>query len=142
MNRKLTPIIAPIVIVLLVACGGGDRKGATTTARAGLSTALAATNAARDAFTTWSKAHEMSIVARATSLEQGDRELAAYRAHSQPVLGSLVVAYTSIAAASAALTLAEAQPAELATAVRLATDALRAAVAVRDAVLALRAGGP
>ncbi len=138
MNRNR---LVPLCFLLLVACGAAGRREATVATRGGLSTALAATNAARDAFTAWSKAHEMSIVARATSREQGARELAAYRAQSQPVLGALVVAYTSIAAASAALTLADAKPAELATAVRLATDALRAAVAVRDAVLALKAGG-
>ena len=129
------------LLLLVVACGGAQREKAVTTTRAGLSTALAATNAARDAFTTWSRAQEMAIVERATSREAGAAELAAHRARSQRVIGALVVAYTSIAAADASLTLAAVKPAELPLSIQLATKALEALMEARDAVLVLKGGG-
>lgn len=129
--------IAVLLLLALACCGGQSKADTIRATRTGLGTALAATNAARDTFTAWSRAHEAAIVERATSKEQGAAELAAYREKGDRVIGALAVAYTSIAAADAALSLAAVEATELGRAIGLATDALRSVLAVRSAVTAL-----
>lgn len=133
--------VAVLLLLALACCGGKDRKDTARIARASLGTALGATNSARDTFLTWAKAHELELVAAATSKEDGTAKLAAFRRDSQPIVAAFATAYTSIAAADTALALAEASPGDLARAVELATAAVRAVLDVQDAFRLLKTKG-
>ena len=125
------------VIALLVACGGSSFN---ERANKSLTTALGATNAARDTFVSWDKQHQLDLVAAATTEEAAKAELELYRAKRQQVVRAFTVAYSAIAAAATALAAVDTQKAGF-DIVALITDAVTAAVEVKSAIDAIRGGG-
>jgi len=102
--RHLRSEIAPLALYLGVflaclglasvpGCGSGQRQ---RTLRA----TLVGTNAARDGFVSWDADHQKAIVDRAASREDGERELAAYRAARDPIVSTFELVYRAIAAAA------------------------------------------
>lgn len=133
----------PILLLVLVACGGAQKERALDDTRAGMSTALAATNLARETFLAYSKTHELGIVDRADSREEGERDLALFRSRADRVVRLFVVAYTAIAAAASAADLARSgSAADVVHALKLARESLAAVLALKQAVAALEGGTP
>jgi hypothetical protein len=131
------PAIAALVLVVLAACGGSFTDKANKT----LATSLAATNAARDQFLAWDKAHQLELVDGATTKDEAEAKLAAYRMKRQPVLKAFTAAYVSIAAAAAMLPLVDKGIKREFDLIPLLSDAVSAALAVKEGYDALR-GGP
>lgn len=132
---------AAVLFLLVLACCSGRQK-AIDTAERGLATAVSATKAAREAFG-WYNADQQLVIARtATSRADGEAKLAAYRARRAPVFLAFAAASSALTAAASALSLAAASDADLATAIDLTARALRAALAVRDAVARLQGAPP
>jgi hypothetical protein len=132
--------IAPAVLLLLAAgCGGASFTDTTSKT---LNTSLAATNAARDQFIAWDKAHQLEIVDGADTKEEAQAALAAYRAKRAPVLKAFTIAYTSIAAAAAMIPLVERGIEKDLNLIPLLVDVAHAAVAVKDAYEAIRGESP
>ena len=98
--------IAPVVVLALLAVGCGGASF-TSTAHKALNTSLASTNAARDQFLAWDKAHQMEIVDVADTKEAAQAGLAAYRAKRLPVIKAFTIAYTSIGAAASLIPLVD-----------------------------------
>lgn len=126
---------AAIVVVLLVACGGGSF---TDKANKTLATSLAATNAARDQFLAWDKAHQLELVDGSTTKDEAQAKLAAYRMKRQPMLKAFTMAYTAIGAAAAMLPLIDKGIKKEFDLIPLLSDAVSAALAVKEGYDALR----
>ncbi len=124
-----------VLFLFVAGCGGASF---TDTANKTLSTSLAATNAARDQFLSWDKAHQMELVAVATSPEEAKDALAAYRAKRMPVIKAFTITYTSIGAAAALVPLVEKGIKKETDLIRLLVDVASAASAVKDAYNAIK----
>lgn len=61
---------------------------------------VVAVNAARDGFTAWDRVHQQEIVDKATSHENGESQLAAYRERRKVVADSFELAYRLLAIAA------------------------------------------
>lgn len=125
----------PVLLVLITACGGSSF---TEKAHSSLGTALVATNAARDEFLAWDKAHQLELVDAAPTAEAAKASLAAYRAKRAPVLHAFTVAYTAIGAAAAYIPLVDKGIKKESDLLPLLADVATAAIATRDAYLAIR----
>ena len=88
------PFLSTIVLVLVLACVACSGQQAV------LRDSLATLNAARDGFIVWDDVHQGMIVRSATSLEDGKRELAAYRAKREVVVRAFELGYKVIATAA------------------------------------------
>ncbi len=77
-------------MIQLMACGSRQHL---------LSSTFAGVKAADDAFATWDRSHQDGIVSHATTLADGEAQLAAYRADRARVEAAFVVAYKALAAA-------------------------------------------
>jgi hypothetical protein len=138
----LHPLKSAIVLLMLaLACCGGGQKASIQEARSGLAVSLTAVNAARDTMVTWSAAREAAIVQAATSKADGEAKLAAHRSRVDAAILLFTAAYTSIAAASSALALAAGEGKSPLEAVLLTAEAVKAVIAVRQAVAVLKGGG-
>lgn len=126
------------MLLALAACGPRSTQPPPDQVKLGLQTALAATNAAREVFLLYSRDQEKRIAETATSLEDGKKRLADFRAKADDVAAAFAIAYTSIAAAETARQVGGADGVR---AVALAQDALLAVLEVRTAVAQLRGGG-
>lgn len=99
--RKPNPVVLLVAIVLAAtalastACGASKREKT-------LNTTLAAVNVARETFNAFDDAHQDKIIERATSLEQGRADLAAYREKQTRVVGLFIAAYRAIGVAAVA----------------------------------------
>lgn len=94
MRRRPTPILL-LVVLAIAACGANKREKT-------LNATLAAVNVVRETFHAFDDAHQDTIIERATSLEQGRAELAAYREKQAKVVALLVAAYRAIGVAAVA----------------------------------------
>jgi hypothetical protein len=103
MNRSIAMLFL-VAIVSTPSCGGA---GVTEKAARSITTALEATNAARDQFVKWDEQHQLAIVDRASTREGAEAELAAYREKRQKVTRAFAVAYSAIASAAAIVPLIE-----------------------------------
>ncbi len=65
-----------------------------------LKVAMVSLTAASDGFTAWDKAHQLEIVAKATSEADGQAKLGAYRARRTAAMAAVEQAYRAIAAAA------------------------------------------
>lgn len=125
----------PILIALmLVACGGAQKRETLDATRAGLGTAMEATNVAHDAFRAWSKAKEAGIVAGASSFDDGKAKLDAFRVEADKVHARFDVVYTAIKAAADAAKLAQADKEDVSRALALAKEALTSVLALKQVV--------
>jgi hypothetical protein len=136
---RITPMPrrAPVFIILvalLAACGGS----VTQRAERSVSTALTATNAARDYFVAWDERHQLAIVDASVTQIEAETRLAEYRAKRDKVLEAFVTAYTAISAAAAALPLVEAGEMRDGDLMQLLADALVAVTELKSAVDAIR----
>lgn len=134
----------PVAIVLLLVavaagCGGGSF---TDHAHRSLNTALAATNAARDEFVAWDKAHQLELVDAAATKEAAEAALTAYRSKREPVLRAFTITYTTIAAAAAMIPLVDRGIKKDVDLLPLLSEAATAAMAIKDAYKALRGDSP
>lgn len=91
MVRRISVLI--VLAAALSACGANARQKA-------LRTSLTALNTARDGFSQWDDQHQIGIVKKATSKDEGKAALAAYRTKRQPVIVGFMVAYSAFAAAA------------------------------------------
>lgn len=82
-----------LIVLSLAACGSNQRQET-------LHSALVAANVARDGFAAWDLAHQKQIVEKATSREQAEAELAAYRAKRDGIIARFEEAYRAIAVAA------------------------------------------
>jgi hypothetical protein len=123
-----------IFMIIMAACGGS----VTQRTSQALGTALGATNAARDQFSAWDKQHQLDIVDRATTREQAEAELAAYRAKRQKIVQAFTVAYGAIASAAATVPLVEAGVKKETDLLGLLTDAVGAVQTVMGSVKDIR----
>ena len=121
-----------ILLALLVGCG--SRAQFVKRSNATLSTALAATNAARSAFVDWDRSHQKSIVDSAKSAAEATAKLSSYRAKRRAVIRSFTVAYSSIAVAAALLPLVEKGTRKELELVAVITAAVQAVAAVKAAM--------
>lgn len=135
--RKRNSVFLLVVLVVVTACSGSIKQRADTA----LSTALLATNAARDQFLAWDKAHQLELIAAAQTRAQGEAALAAYRAKREPVLHAFTVAYAAIGAAAALVPLVERGLRKDTELTGLIAEAATAIAAIREAVAAVR-GSP
>ena len=130
-------IVAPAVVLALfvVGCGGASF---TDTAQKTLTTSLAATNAARDQFLSWDRAHQLELVDAATSPDDAKADLATYRAKRVKVIRAFTITYTTIGAAAALIPLVERGIKKDTDLIRLLIDVASATAAVKDAYNAIR----
>jgi hypothetical protein len=121
--RRPNPVVLLVAIalaaaaLLTTACGSSKREKT-------LNTTLAAVNVARETFAAFDDSHQDAIIERATSLEQGRAELAAYREKQAKVVGLFIAAYRAIGVAA----VASKDDASL----RAAVDALKALTSAID----------
>jgi len=138
----MTPHIrhsAAFVIVAMVAsvgCGAGFTDKANST----LATSLAATNAARDQFVAWDKAHQKELVDQAATRDAAEGALKSYRAKRGPVLKAFTAVYTAIATAAAAIPLVDKGIKHETDLVPLLSDVAAAALVVKEAYGAITKG--
>lgn len=125
--------IVPLVLIL-AACGGSFTDRANKT----LATSLAATNAARDQFLAWDKAHQLELVDGSTTKDEAEAKLAAYRMKRQPVLKAFTLAYTAIGAAAATIPLVDKGIKREFDLIPLLADAVVAVTAIKEGYDALR----
>ena len=102
--HRLRPVVPQLVLyigVLLACVGlvtvpgcGADQRQKT------LRAAFIGTNAARDGFATWDASHQKAIVDKAATREDGERELAAYRASRVPIVETFEAVYRALALAA------------------------------------------
>jgi hypothetical protein len=125
-------------VLLAISCGGGIASRAHKT----LAISLSAANAARDSFTAWDKDHQLEIVHNATTREEAEAKLAAYRHTRADVLAGFTVAYTSIAAAAAVIPLVARGDRQELDLIGLVAQAAKATAEVQAAIKALRGAVP
>lgn len=132
MRHRIAPVA--LVALLIVGCGGGsfvDKADKT------LATSLAATNGARDEFLRWDALHQLELVDAATTEVEAEAALATYRKKRAPVVKAFTIAYSAIAAAAAILPLVEKGTKPERDLVKLLSDAVMAALAVKAVVEAV-----
>lgn len=129
---------APVVVLALLVASPGCGGSFTDTANKTLSTSLAATNAARDQFISWDKAHQMELVDAAATKEEAEAALAAYRAKRVKVIRAFTIAYTSIGAAAALIPLVDKGIKKELDLLPLLTDVAAGVAAVKEAYDAIK----
>jgi hypothetical protein len=93
-NLPMLRLLGLLMLALVVTSCGASKRQKT------LHGALVSMNLARDGFTIWDADHQKTIVEKATSREEGERELAAYRLKRTPVVAGFEVAYRVLALAA------------------------------------------
>lgn len=99
--RRFVPSLAAVVAVFLcllvvnAACSGSQRTKA-------LRTTVIALNTARDGMLAFDQQHQLDLVNGATSREDGEAKLAAYRTKRIVVVNAFEVAYRAVAVAATA----------------------------------------
>jgi hypothetical protein len=129
-NRIRNVAVFVLTLALLASCGGRATKHLDTA----LSTAIAATNAARDSFTAWDADHQQQIVARSTTREIATADLRAYRTKREPILKGFVLAYQALASAAAIMPLVERGEKKSAEFDAYLMEALHAILVIKEAI--------
>lgn len=88
----------PLWISLIVVCAMST--GCPNARQKALSVGLTSLNAARDGFIVYDEQHQDQLVKDATSLEDGQAKLDAYRKLREPVTQAFIVAYSALAVAA------------------------------------------
>lgn len=132
MRIKLSLLVA--IAALSSACGGSIADKATKS----ISTALVATDAARDQFASWDKQHQLDIVDKASTKEGAVSALQEYRDKRQKIVQAFTVAYASMGAASVLVPLVQAGKAKDAELMALLIDSIAAVKSVMAAVEEIR----
>jgi len=124
-----------MVLVLVVgatACGAGNKS------QKAVATAFTAVQSAGDSFTAWDAERQLEIVDEAESREAAEAALADHRRRQAVVLEAFAYAYSAIGAAAAAtVLLAEGEKFD-GDVDALIAEALRAVLAVKAAIDAMR----
>lgn len=95
-------LVGPLLAATLCTIGlaimavSGGCSGRQKTLRA----SLVAVDAARDGFVEWDKQHQLQIVEKATSKEEGRAKLDEYRTNREPIITGFEVVYRAIALAA------------------------------------------
>lgn len=119
-----------LVASALEGCGAGVREKAETT----VEVAYTATSALSSSFVAWDKAHQEALVESSSTQEEAEGKLDAYRSGPRKkVEAAFVVAFDALGIA--ALAVADTGQADF---THLVSDALLAAVRVKEALDALR----
>lgn len=92
-TKTTTTLLVLLAATTLLACGASTRQKA-------IDTGLASLNAARDGFVTFDALHQEQIVAKATTLEEGKAQLAAWREKRKRVVDAFVIAYRALSTAA------------------------------------------
>lgn len=82
-----------VMLAAVPACGEGQRQKT-------LHAAVISVNVARDGFLAFDKSYQIAIVDKATSREEGQAALDAYRAKREPVAKGFELAYKALALAA------------------------------------------
>jgi hypothetical protein len=130
------PAIPFILLILLSACGGSITKHADKS----LASSLAAARAAREAFVDYDRDHQMAIVDDATSREEGEANLRAYRAQRAHVMRAFTAVYSSISAAAALVPLVERGEKKDADLRAALFEVMRAVIEMKNAIDQVRSG--
>lgn len=93
MRQRASLSLLVLILGLVAACNGSQRQ---KTLRA----TLVGMNAARDGLVVFDKSHQLAIVEKATTREDGEQQLAAYRAKRAPVVDGFELAYRLLALAA------------------------------------------
>lgn len=116
----LLALFASCMLVFgVTSCGPSQRQKT-------LYTSLVAVNAARDGFTTWDIQHQRDIIAKATSREEKDANIGAYREKQGKIVLGLLAVYNAIALAGTST-----DEASLKSAVEQAKDLISAITKLR-----------
>lgn len=91
--RSLTAPVLLSLVIALCGCGASQRESS-------IRAAISALDVSATALATYDKEHQDSIVAGATSLDDGKAKLAAYRAKREVVRKAFVVAGAAIGVAA------------------------------------------
>ncbi len=83
-----------MLVFMVPSCSKATREKA-------LDDTFTALNASRDAFLAWDRDHQDAIIQQATTLEDGQKKLAAYRKARDTVLAAGAVAYAALGLAQA-----------------------------------------
>ncbi len=99
--RHFRPVIPALVahavlFALLVVAAACNQDQRTKTIHA----TIVSVDAARDGFVSWDRQHQLAIVEKATTREQGEAELVAYRLKRESVVDGFRVAYRGLAVAA------------------------------------------
>jgi len=132
--RRQSVNIVAVCLLLATACGGSFVDRAQST----LNTSLVATNAARDEFTAWDKAHQQQLVDESETQQEAKIKLIDYRKRRAPLLRAFTVTYATIGAAAALLPLIDRGLKKEADLVPLLTEIVEATGAIRDAYQVIR----
>ncbi len=124
--------LAPLAVLVLLVSACGATSFVDTTHKT-LATSMAATNAARDQFLSWDKAHQLEIVDGADTKEEAQGALASYRAKRLKVIRAFTIAYTSIGAAVALIPLIERGIRKDIDLIPLLSDVAAASIAAKEA---------
>lgn len=133
----LRPQIAGIAILVALVASCGGRGQVVERSGQYAATAHAALNSARDSFVAWDAQHQLDIVERSTSLEQGQVMLAGYRMRRQKVFVAFQAAYGALAAVAVLIPLVESDRKSTAELIAAAAEAAAAVAVVREAISAL-----
>lgn len=94
---KRNPIVNKLIVLFtllaLASCGASQREQT-------IASVLAATDAARDGFITWDKAHQISIVNGSTSETDAKAKLESYRSSRAKIVEAFEGMYRAIAIAA------------------------------------------
>jgi sialic acid synthase SpsE len=122
--------LSAALVLIALACGGDFTKRANQT----LSTALVATNAARDTFTAWDERHQLRLVEDAATREEAEAALKTYRDKRQAVVKAFAAAYAAIATAAATIPLVDKGERSETDLLVLIKDAVTAAATLKKSV--------
>jgi len=101
MTRSRPPLSAYFILLLTLLLLFASSVSCTKNRRQEtLHDSIVAVNAARDGLTAWDRNHQQEIVDKATSREDGEAQLAAYRERRKTVADSFELAYRLIAVAA------------------------------------------
>lgn len=123
-----------VVVALAVTVTGCSGKQVVARSTTFVETAHGTLNGARDAFIEWDREHQLAIVEAAQSEEQARVHLATYRAKRQELWRAFQVAYGAVAAAAAAIPLAEAAVLPQRELIDLVSAAVTAVAKVKNAI--------
>jgi len=96
MRFKLNPIVSILIALSLFACG----QNAQLKRNSSLIVALTTVDAARDSFIAWDREHQETIVKNATSKEDAEAKLTAYRKKQAEISSLFKSAYDTMKAAA------------------------------------------
>lgn len=137
--RRSQAAILVLMLALITACGG-HVKAAGTAGKLAMST-HEALNVARDSFLAWDAQHQLDLVDRATSLEDGQKLLATYRAKRQVVYAVFQAVYGAVSEVAVLVPLVETGQATTVELIAVVAELAHGLSAMREALATIMQEG-